>query len=157
MKRLVPVLFAILLLTGCAGRSDMPFNGLLTFHEITAVIPSSYVRDSTQSSADLWVFEQGGYSKTILLSRKDIQGDQDASIDGYVAYMQSEGSDSARGTFLNTDAVLSTYTKENQYCQEMLFVYNGSFYSVALRGGTEEEFQSLLDEVNTPETAPESS
>ena len=157
MKKLVPVLLAILMLVGCGRRSDMPLNGPVTFHEITATIPSSYVRDSTQSSEDLWVFEHGGYSKIILLSRRDIQGDPDAAIDNYVAYMQSEGCDATRGTFLYTDAVLSTYTKENQFCQEIVFVYNGLFYSVALRGGTEDEFQSLLNDVNTPETAPKAS
>ena len=46
------------------------------------------------------------------------------------------------------DAVHSTYTREEQFCQEMLFVYNGSIYALALRGGTEEEFDAFLKSVN---------
>jgi hypothetical protein len=154
LKKTVLILAALLLLLcGCGRSSRMPFNGQVTFHEITATIPDSFVRDSTQSSDDLWVFEHGGYSKMILLSRTDVAGDADAALDDYVAYMQSLGADAERGRFLNADAVHSTYTRDGQYCQEILFVYQGSFYAVALRGGTEEEFQSLLDEVNTPETA----
>ena len=155
MKKTVLILAALLLLLcGCGRRARMPFNGQVTFHEITATIPEDFVRDSTQSNDDLWIFEHGGYSKMILLSRKDAAGDADAALDDYVEYLQSLGADAERGRFLNADAVHSTYTKDGQYCQEILFLYHGSFYAVALRGGTEEEFQSLLDEVNTPETAP---
>ena len=155
MKKAVLILAALLLLLcGCGRRAQMPFNGQVMFHEITATIPEDYIRDSTQSSDDLWVFEHGGYSKMILLSRKDAAGDVDAALDDYVEYLQSQGADAERGQFLNADAVHSTYTRDGKYCQEIMFVYQGSFYAVALRGGTEEEFQSLLDEVNTPETAP---
>ena len=155
MKKTALLCLAILLLlSGCVRQGGMPFNGKVTFHEITATVPDSFLRDSTQSNDDLWVFEKGGYDQILLLSRKDIGEDPDAALDGYVTYLRAEGADAERGQFLYADAVHATYTKDGQYCQEILFVYHDSLYSVALRGGTEEDFQAILDEVNTPETEP---
>lgn len=158
------IIFAALLIlvisvyaAGCGLISGvrMPFNGDITFHDITATVPESFIRDSTQSNNDMWIFESGNYSEYIIISRTDITKDTDTALNDYVDYMIEQGAESQRGTFLYTDAVLSTYTKDGKYCQEILFAYNGSFYAVALRGGTEEEFQSLLDTVNTPDTVDE--
>ncbi len=134
-------------LAGCGKGSDMPYSGDIRFHEMTATIPGSFVRDSTQSREDLWIFEKGFYSELIILSRSDITGDVGASLDDYVAYMKEQGADSQRETFLQMEAVSSVYTKDGVFCQEMLFAYNGSFYAIALRGGTEDEFQSLLNTI----------
>lgn len=61
--------------------------------------------------------------------------------------MTEQGVNSKLTTFNELGAVLSTYTKDDKYCQEMLFVYKDSFYAVALRGGDESEFEQLLDTV----------
>lgn len=137
-------------LAGChfQSYSDMPFNGSVSFHNVNVTIPNSFIRNSTQSNQDLWIFEKGNNRQIIILSRKDITADTDASLESYVAYMKEQGADSQRGTFMEMDAVLSTYTKDDVFCQELLFAYNGSFCAIALRGGTNEEFQSLLNTVS---------
>lgn len=154
--RAVVLLLICLMVIGAAGcfpRVRMPFNGNITFHEITAVIPSSFIRDSTQSNDELWVFEKGNYKQCIILSRKPADEDVDTMLDNYVAYLIEEfGANAERGTYLYSEAVHSTLTRNGQFCQEILFVYHGYCYAVALRGGTEEEFQSLLNNVNTPDT-----
>ena len=153
MRRYAATGLALLAIIVCSGfsffpKSDMPFNGDIVFHDISLTIPRSHIRDSTQSSDDLWIFEKGFYSKSILLSRKDLQGDIDDVLDNYIAYLNSQGPRSERDTFLGLEAVRSAYLESNKPWREMLFVYNDSIYAVATRGGSEEEFLSLLDSVS---------
>lgn len=139
-------------LTGCGFGSDMPFNGDVCFHEMNVTIPTSFIRDSTQSNDDLWLFEKDRYSELIILSRKDITSEESAALDSYAAYMQEQGVDVSHETFLDMAAIHSTYTRDGVFCQEMLFAYNGSFYAIALRGGTKEAFRSLLNSVSISST-----
>lgn len=139
----------------CLPSSDMPFNGEVDFHELHITIPESYIRDSTQSHKDLWTFEQNGYDKVIILSRQDLSGDANTLLDGYVEVMLERQATSQRTTFCHQDAVHSTYTKDDVYCQEMLFVYNGSIYAIALRGGTEEDFFDILSSASLAELPAE--
>ena len=150
MKRyitVVTVLILLISLVSCGSRSDMPYNGDITFHEIGIGIPQNFIRDSTQSTSDAWIFEKGFYKQMIIITRNDLGGEVGAVLDNYVAYMTEMGCDSSRTTFAELESVHTTYTKDGQFCQEMLFVYNNSTYAIALRGGTEEEFQALLDSV----------
>lgn len=149
-KHIVIILMLIaslLMLTGFSPASDMPFNGDIAFHEISLTIPSSFIRDSTQSSEDVWIFEKGFYSKYIILSRSDYSGNEEEALDSYAQYMKEMGADVQRVTFLQKNAILSRYTRNDQYCQEILFAYEDSFYAVALRRGNETEFQDLLNTV----------
>lgn len=158
MKKVLSILIIILLsiyvLSGCIfiPRNKMPFNGNIQFHDIKAVIPDDFIRDSTQSNEDMWIFEKGSYRKYIIIQRSDIKTDVDTDLDDYVQLMLERGADSSRGKFLNVEAVLTTYYLDDLYCQEILFVYNDMYYAFTLRGGTEEEFQSLLNDLNTPDT-----
>ncbi len=150
MKRIVAlftVIITLFSLGSCGFGSDMPYNGDVTFNGITVSIPQKFIRDSTQSTNDMWVFEKGFYKQSIILSRKDLGGEVGEVLDGYVEYMKSMECASKRTTFAGCEAVHTTYTKDGQFCQEMLFVYNSSIYAVALRGGTEEEFKLLIDSV----------
>ena len=82
MKRvmlIVMILAMIIVLWGCSLGIDMPFNGVVSFHEITITIPSDFIRDSTQSNPDLWCFEKNRYSQMIILQRKDAGRDVSAS------------------------------------------------------------------------------
>lgn len=141
------LLAVILTLCGCG--SEMPFNGEVSFHELSVTVPDKFVRDSTKSSQDAWVFERGWYEEMIILTRSDITGA--VTMEDYMLSMQEVGAQVTATTFLGNEAVHSAYTKDGQYCQEMFFAYNGSFYAVALRGGTVEEFQQLLDTVTIEE------
>lgn len=144
-KRLASLLLVlVLLLCGCG--SNMPFNGDVTFHELSVTVPSKFVRDSTQSNEDLWVFEHGGYKEYILLSRSGA-----ADPESYCQTMLQRGAESALTTFRGKDAVQSAYTKDGEYCQELLLIHNGAAYAIALRGGTQEEFRALLDTVKVVE------
>ena len=153
MKRviLIVMIFSMfIIMCGCNLGVDMPFNGVATFHEITITIPEDFLRDSTQSNQDLWCFEKDRYSQMIILQRKDAGSDVSASLDDYVAYMTEQGCNSQRTSFRHLDAVHTTYTKDGQYCQEMLFSLNESLYAIALRGGTEDSFVTLLESVVLP-------
>ena len=110
---------AIIPLSGCQ-RINMPFNGKITFHDITAVIPKDFIRDSTSSNEDLWVFEKGMYSETIIISRQDLQGDAIKVLDDYVELMLERGAESSRGKYLYTDAVMSKYIKDSEYCHSVI-------------------------------------
>lgn len=159
MKKRLAIILCLsvaMLLFGCtsAGYTQMPFNGDIQFHDITLTVPDSFIRDSAGSDEDLWAFEKGMYSQIILVSRSDLSSKPAAALESYVAYMQSVGAESELTTFRGNDAVLSKYEKDGKYCQEILFNHNGSTYAVALRGGTEAEFQTLVDTVEL--TVPES-
>lgn len=150
------LLAVIISLCGCAPYgfyTDMPFNGPVNFHTISATIPETYIRDSTNSTEDLWVFEHGGYKEYILMTRSDISGDIAASIENYAAYMKEQGASSAETSFMGREAVRSTYTKDEVFCQEMLFAYDDSFYAIALCGGDEAAFEALLNTVKLGEPA----
>ena len=148
--RLPFMLAAVILLCGFTWpfQSSMPFNGDIHFHEIGITIPRAYIRDSTQSNEDLWIFEKGFYSKYILLSRKDLSGDADDILNNYAAYLQEQGVQSRRDSFLGLPAVRSSDESQEQSWREMLFVYNGSLYAVALRGGNEDDLLALLESVS---------
>ena len=122
-------------------------NGNVSFHKISVTIPERFIRDSVQSKEDLWVFERGNYTEYILISRKDYSGNVKTGLEEYVDYMKENGANSEITTFLDSDAVLTTYTREGEFCQEMLFCYEDAFYAVALRGGTEDAFQELCASV----------
>ena len=160
MKKAISLLlllcFAAALFSGCAfGNVRMPFNGKIEFHDITAVIPSDFIRDSTQSKDDLWVFEKGGYKKIIIISRSDIKTDADTHLKNYVNNITAKGGTASQGKYLYEDAAMSTYYIDGVFCQEIIFAYNGSLYAFARRGGTESEFNELLKDINTPDTVSE--
>ena len=151
MKKLITLFLALSILftlSGCGFMSDMPFNGDIEFHDLSLTIPESFIRDSTQSDDDLWLFEKGFYDQLIILSRQDLDGEEAVTLEDYAAYLTEQGVDVNKTTFLQHDAVHSTYTREDQFCQEMLFVHNGSIYALALRGGTVEEFDAFLKTVS---------
>ncbi|MBQ2319003.1 MAG: hypothetical protein II284_06455 [Clostridia bacterium] len=127
--------------------TSMPFNGEVTFHDITITVPSDFVRDSTQSNDLFWVFEKGSYKQMIIIAQNEIDGTVEKTLDDYVNYMTEMGTDSKRTQFAEFPAVHTTYTKNDMYCQEMLFAYGNYTYAVALRGGTEEDFNNLIDSV----------
>ena len=141
------VILVIALFLGCGSLSDMPYNGEASFHDVFIEIPEDYIRDSTQSTEDLWIFEHGGYKEYILLSRKDANADTSVDLDSYLAYMKDRGAASERTKFIGIDSVFSAYMLDGVFCQEMLFIYKDSYYAIALRGGSEEEFNALLDTV----------
>ncbi len=143
---LVSLLLCMSLLTACARPTggDMPFGGSVTFHEISITVPQGFVRDSTQSTEDSWLFEKNWYKKMVILVRNDFSDNADAFLNEYAAAMSKYG-DSARTEFQGVQAVHSTYTRDGVFCQEIFFIHRGSSYAIALRGGTEEEFQQLLD------------
>lgn len=119
MTMVLALLFAICPLA-LAVQSDMPFNGTIAFHKITLTIPKIYIRDSTQSTADFWVFERGFYSQYIMLSRKDVQKDADEALDLYAGYLTEQGARSQRDTFLQLEAVRSEAVQEDGLWQEVL-------------------------------------
>jgi hypothetical protein len=159
MKKLFATILCIVLLLTCAGcmffASDMPFNGDITFHEISMTIPTRFIRDSTQSTDALWIFERGNYSEYIILSCKPANGDTTQALPSYVEYMKENGANSQIISFMDNDAVLSEYEMDGVFCQELLFIQNDSYYAIALRGGTEEGFAEITDTIQLIEAEEE--
>lgn len=144
-------LVLIAVLAGCfQNRSDMPFNGDITFHAIKLTIPTEYIRDSTQSTDDVWMFEQGWYKKTIILLHRQIQEEPEAYLAAYSSAMEGQGVQVESTAFQGLKATRCSATKEDgMFWQEFAFVYNGSFYAVAMFGTTEADFDALLDSIST--------
>lgn len=147
MKKLISLFLVFILAFSLASCSKMPFNGEIEFHSISLTIPERFIRDSTQSSDDLWIFEHNNYSEYIIISQKDVTGDVKTSLDDYVTYMKENSAESELISFLDDTAVLSTYYMDHVFCQEILFAYQNSFYAVALRGGTESGFEEITDTI----------
>lgn len=155
MKKLFVAVLVIALLisiAGCFSTSDMPFNGDITFREISMTIPTRFIRDSTQSTDALWIFEHGNYSEYIILSCKAANGDTEEALPSYVQYMEGNGANSQIVSFLDNDAVLSKYDMEGVFCQEILFIYQDAYYAIALRGGTEEAFAEITSSIQLIES-----
>lgn len=142
------LLMTVFLLSGC-GLNKMPFNGDITFHEIALTVEERFIRDSTQSNDDLWIFEFGNYTEYIILSRNDAGDDPSASISDYAEYLTEQGADAKSTEFLGNDAVICSYTKDELFCQELVFAYSRSLYAVALRGGDSAGFETLIASIQT--------
>lgn len=141
-------------LPALAVQPNMPFNGAIAFHKISLTIPSGYIRDSTQSTEDFWIFEKGFYSRYIMLSRKDLQGDADEALDAYAEYLKEQGVNTQRETFCQLEALRSESLQGDSW-REILFAHDGSLYAVAIRGGTGEEMQALIDTIAIHDVTPE--
>ena len=156
--RIIAVCFLLLFAGVSAGwgeRSTMPFNGEIAFHKISLTIPDNYVRDSTQSTENVWVFEKGFYSRHIILSRQDAQNDTGRQLDAYAEYLKEQGMTSERTVFLELEAVRSEGMPGDKMWREMCFAHDGSIYAVAMIGSSEEDMQMLLDTVAVHDEAPE--
>ena len=127
--------------------SDAP-DDTVAFYGITVGIPAGFVIDSTQSTAEVRLYERGWYRELIILSCKSAGGAGEEALDEYADAMRKSGCDSSLTEFLGRPAVLTTYTRDGQFCQEILFLYRDAFYAVALRGGTEEAFAGLTGSVS---------
>ena len=141
-------LLTVTSLSGCGSSSSMPFNGDVTFHSISLHIDDRFIRDSTQSSDEVWIFERGYYKEYVILSKKVAANDPADYLPDYAAYMEGQGAETEIKTYLDTDAVFSTDTKDEVFCQEVFFFHNGAYYAIALRGGTEEGFAELISSVS---------
>lgn len=56
------ILLVLFVSSGCFG-IQMPFNADIQFHDIALTVPERFIRDSSQSKEDLWVFEHDNYSE----------------------------------------------------------------------------------------------
>jgi hypothetical protein len=153
MKKYVCIFLAIIFVFSLSACSQMPFNGNIEFCDISLTIPERFIRDSTQSNGDLWVFECDNYSEYIIISRKDVTGETQSALTDYAEYMKENGAESEIVCFLNDSAVLSTYYIDDVFCQEILFAYRNSFYAVALRGGSQNGFKEITDTISLNEFA----
>ena len=146
MKKIVSMILLVsvlLVLAGCSGMAKMPFNGDITFHDISLTLPEKYIRDAKKSDADTWIYEYNSYAEYIVIMRKDFTGDEATALADYAAYMKENKAESNIVSFLDGSAVHSSYTKNNQFCQEILFVHGDSVYAVALRGCPRADYETV--------------
>ena len=142
------ILGILVLSAGCFNISSMPFNGDITFHDIALTVPEKFIRDSTQSNDDQWIFEYHNYAEYIILVRSEI-GQQNAEefLKTYQNSMAEVGT-SELITFQGKAAVHSSYTKDGISCNELFFPYQDAFYAIALRGASDADFQQLIGSVS---------
>lgn len=147
IKYLAIVLAVLLMvLTGCGGMSDMPFNGDIMFHDVSMTVPEKFIRDSAQSNADLWIFEHDNYSQILLMSRDDVVEDTPEKMEEMMDFYGTIGGTSTKYEEY-AHAYRAEYTKDDMACQEVMFIYGDNLYTITLRGATAEEFSKLLDSV----------
>ena len=151
MKKIIITLISVVLIvsaaSGCMQRK-MPFNGEISFHDISLTIPDDYVRDSTQSNDSFWVFEKGFYQKYILISQNPNGDVGEKALEYYMNSMPQVGADVSSETLAGINCAVSEYTKDGVYCQEVFFVYKDNDYAIALRGGDKDDFENLISTVN---------
>lgn len=118
-------------------------------------LPDGYVRDSTESTADLWIFEKGFYREYVMLMRKELTGDAAALMNSYAAYLTEQGAISVGTIFKGHEALRSSMNQGGVLWQEVYFVHGDSTYAIAMRGGSEADFDAIINTVRMLETADE--
>ena len=141
------VVFSLCACTNGDAYTKMPLGGNVTFHEIFLTIPENFVRDSTASSEDLWIFEKGFYKEYLIIKRSDNNADATETFGNYNNFIIEQGGNSTLGKFIGKEAVLCSYTKEDFYCQELMFEYKDSIYNITLRDGDSDTFGAIMDSV----------
>ena len=143
------ILIAVMLVSfaSCGGNmpynENMPYNGDIVFHDIKVYIPQSFIRDSTKSSDEAWVFEKGFYKEFIIIKRDAVSEDASAELDSYAEYLAEQGITAERIAFQGREAVMS----ESAQSYELIFEYNSYFYAISLRGGSKDDFNTLVNTV----------
>ncbi len=118
MQNVVLVLLMIIgmfVLSGCGinGTNDMPFNGDVLFYDLSIEIPEDFIRDSTKSNENQYVFEKNNYDVIIVLSKQNTNG---YSLRNIVNNAENEN-----GTVLYSD-------EEYTIC-DIKYILNGGVYS----------------------------
>ena len=112
----------------------MPFNGDVTFHDMSVTIPESFIRDSTQSSEDVWIFERKNYTDYIMLFRGalEMQGGL-TTPENYCEIMQSGGAESEVIDFQGLPCVYTVSIANNgMYATEAVVFVNDTTYALTM-------------------------
>ena len=153
MRKILSIVLALtmlLLFCACGNRPDMPFNGLVKFHDMELTVPDRFVRDSTQSNDGMWIFESDWYTEYIIITAQTsslAETDPQKQLTEYAELMRSRNAESNIVPFLEGSGVLSTYYFDDKYCQEIFFCHGNEVYAMALRGGTEEAFNEIAGSI----------
>ena len=137
------ILIAFMLVSLASCGKNMPYNGDIIFYDIKMYIPNSFIRDSTKSSDEVWIFEKGFYKEFIVISREAVTEDAVKELEDYVEYLTEQGLTAKRIIFHGREAVIS----EGSQGYEVIFEYNTYFYAISLRGGSKDDFHTLLNTV----------
>lgn len=124
---------------------NMPLTGSVKFWDINLDLPKEYVRDSTCSTIDEFIYESGNYKKYIVLTYAYSGYD----MEDYYDLMSDRGCDVEYRDILSSKSVVSRwYDDEDKYRQEVYMKVKGGTYAIMLCGGDEEEFEALIEEIN---------
>lgn len=104
------------------------------------------MRDSTRSNEELWVYERDHYASYILIHKGE-PGKQNTDLEAYGAYITEQGGSAEQNTIGDVASVDLSYMQDNKECRETVFIYRDILYSVALRGGSEQEFTALKNSI----------
>ena len=137
----------MIVLTGCGmdnGMSDMPFNGEVFFHDLSIEIPEDFIRDSTKSNENQYVFEKDNYNVVIVLSKQN--------TNGYSLRNIVNGAESENGTVLNYDDEYTTcdieyILSDGTYSYTHSQIYNDDRYQIIVQGKNEADVKSVYDTV----------
>ena len=128
--------------------AEMPFNGDVTFHDMHVTIPKSFIRDSTQSSEDVWVFERRNYTDYIMLFRGalEMQGGL-TTPENYCEIMQAGGAESEVTDFQGLPCVYTVSIANNgMYATEAVVFVNDTTYALTMCTKNEadmEEYETI--------------
>lgn len=115
---IVLIVLCIILIFGFVMKgktSTIPFNGSVVFYDLSIEIPKDFIRDSTKSNDNQYVFEKNNYDVIIVISKQNTNG---YSLRNMVNSAKNEN-----GTVLYSN---NEYTK----C-DIKYMLNGGVYSFA--------------------------
>ena len=144
------VLTLLFLFVACDAHSDeLQLGGTATFYDVEYRTPELYVFDSTQSKEDFVVYERGWHDKLLLMSRSDVTQDPARlHLEKYANNMKKVGAEYCEFIeFKGGEAVLAKYIADDKNCIEVYFIHGNSKYAIAMRGETEENFNTFINSV----------
>ena len=155
MKKTAILLLAVMLLSllcACGTQPVITLGGSTKFYDIEYAIPEYYIFDSTQSKENFVLYESGWYEKLLLMSRSAVTYDTPRKhLEKYASNMKEKGAEYCEFIdFKGVEAVMAKYTVEEKNCIEVYFILNGSKYSIAMRGETEDNFNIFIGGVVLP-------
>ena len=132
---------------GVKEQTDMIFNGNVQFHGMKIIIPDDFVKDSNESTDELWVFEKGNYDEYILLSYKTPE-DPSSAMHAYADSISEKGANIQDGWFIDDEAIMASYTSnDDKETYEIMFAHGDGLFSIAYRGGTQDDIYAITDTV----------
>ncbi len=147
MKKLSLILLALIMLVSLIScdSAKVPVNGEIKFHEISLIIPSEFIGDTSQSNEDKWVFTSPEHE--IVLTRTDRIAPINHMIRDYCKLMEERNVSATEMKLGRLYTARAIYMQDGISCKEIFLVYRESAYTITLKGVATTEFDDLVNTI----------